>query len=140
METTCHLCFKRFPTSSIKKHQWLCYKTSIETTAAVDIIEQSILTADVNHVLPVETLESPIPYPDQEMHDSLGDTSDHDPLPDHLKTDMTVRLIFPPDIDIDRLAPDNDSTNEEGIGLDENSLFDHVSLANHLGEEDLDPP
>ena len=140
METiTCLLCNQQFTTSTIKKHQWRCYQTSIDTIAATYIIDRSILTADVHHATAFETPALPIYYPNDEISHSWDDVSDSDPLPVLRDTCQSVAISFHPDIDHNTLAPDNDSTNGEGAGLDEDQIFDYVSLVNHLGEQDLDP-
>ena len=136
---TCYLCNQRFKTTTIKEHLWRCYNSSIVTTAPVDSVDWSILTADVHHAASFETPASPIYYPNDEISHSWDDVSDSDPIPVMRDNCQSAAFSFHPNIDLNKLAPDNDSTDEEGAGLDDDQSFGYISLVNHLGEQDLDP-
>ena len=107
----------------------------------IDLIDQAILTADVDHDMEIEPPDSPIFAPDDDMSDSLDEGSDFDPLPVRCRQERTVDLTFHPDVDRNTLAPDNDSTDDEDEARSgDDQMFDYVSLVNHIGEQDLDPP
>jgi hypothetical protein len=140
---TCKICHKQFTTKGLTKHQWRCFQTSLDTTAATDVMDRAILAADLDTDMAIETPNSPNLACDDEMDDSLedGSGSNSGHQGDWNTTNKSVAFTFHPDVDRNTLAPDNDSTDDEdGARSDDDQMFDYVSLVNHIGEQDLDPP
>ena len=140
---TCKICHKQFTVTVIKHHQWRCFQTSLDTTAATDVMDRAILAADLDTDMAIETPNSPNLACDDEMYDSLedGSGSNSGHQGDWNTTNKSVAFTFHPDVDRNTLAPDNDSTDDEdGARSDDDQMFDYVSLVNHIGEQDLDGP
>ena len=138
---TCNICFKLFNARSLKNHKWRCYQTSLSTRVGTDLIDHAILTANVNRDMAIDTPDSPMFAPDDDMSDSLEDGSNCDPLPVTHGQNRTVALTFHPDLDHNTLAPNNHCIDDEdGAQSEDDPMFDYVSLVNHIGEQELDQP